>query len=95
VTELLRFELTKKVKRLRRRIMGRIDKEGSNDKTLEKRHIKDMLRIFGEYEEVKSGRHKQYSYVQELFDAKGICKQNFHKYYRRYLFNNRDEDQLL
>lgn len=75
--------------------MGRIDRNGSNDRTLEKEHIKDMLRIFAEYEEVKTGNHKQYNYVQELFDAKGVCKQNFHKYYRRYLLNNRDENHLL
>jgi hypothetical protein len=33
--------------------MGRVDKRGSYDKTLKKCHIKNMLRVFTEYEEIK------------------------------------------
>jgi transposase InsO family protein len=76
-------------------MMGRVDKSGSYDKTLEKYHIKNMLRVFTEYEEIKSGKHKKYQYVEELFKANGMCRQNFHKYYKRYLLNNRDINQLL
>ena len=75
--------------------MGRIDRNGSNDMVLERQHIKMMLKNFAEYEQIKAKKHPTLKYVRELFLIKGICKQNFHKYYNRYKMNNRDPNQLL
>jgi len=75
--------------------MGRIDKRGGPDLTMERRHIKSMLRNFEEYELIKSKRHNEYITVSEFFTARKICKQNFHKYYKRYLYSNRDINALI
>lgn len=75
--------------------MGRIDKSRGQDSTMERRHIQAMLRNIGEYEEVKAKRHKQFKTAQEFYEGRGVCKQNFLKYYRRYLMNNRELNSLL
>lgn len=75
--------------------MGRIDRSGGQDKTMERRHIMTMLRHIDEYELVKRKRHEVYVKAQEFYDSKGICKQNFLKYYRRYLLANRDISALI
>jgi hypothetical protein len=75
--------------------MGRIDKSRGQDKTLERRHINQMLRHIDEYELVKKGCHDEFSTAVEFYDSKGVCKQNFLKYYRRYLLSNRDINALL
>ena len=64
--------------------MGRIDIKGSEDKTLERRHIDLMLRYKDEYELVKKKEHKTFKNVAEFYKERQICKQNFLKYYRRY-----------
>ena len=75
--------------------MGRIDRSNGQDNTLAARHIRTMLRHIDEYELVKQKRHPAYKSAQEFYDSKGICKQNFLKYYRRYLLANRDISSLL
>lgn len=75
--------------------MGRIDVRGGPDLTMERRHIKAMLRSFEEYELIKSRQHKVFSTVTEFFEFKGLCKQNFHKYYKRFLYAKRDVNSLI
>jgi transposase InsO family protein len=75
--------------------MGRIDRSNGQDATMERRHINAMLRNIAEYESVKRKAHKEFRTAQEFYEAKGICKQNFLKYYRRYLIGNRDIESLL
>ena len=75
--------------------MGRIDKQGGQDKTLERRHINQMLDYMSEYELVKAKKHKIYTKAIEFYAAKRICKQNFLKYYRRYKNSGEDINSLL
>lgn len=75
--------------------MGRIDKRSGQDGTLERRHINMMLRCINEYEEVKNRSHKEFKTAQEFYDRRGVCKQNFLKYYRRFLIGNREVSSLL
>ena len=75
--------------------MGRIDRSGGQDATMERRHIQQMIRHMDEYELVKNKKHLKYTFAKDFYDAKGICKQNFLKYYRRYLNNNRDISSLI
>ena len=75
--------------------MGRIDKNNGQDTVLKQRHIRQMLRHIDEYEAIKQKRHPKYHLVQELWDNKGIVKQNFLKYYRRYINADRDANALI
>jgi transposase InsO family protein len=75
--------------------MGRIDRNGGCDKTLERRHIKQMLRHVEAYELVKAGMHKEHRNARDFYESNGLCRQNFLKYYRRYLEYNRNEEGLL
>lgn len=75
--------------------MGRIDKSEGQDTTMERRHIQQMLRQMDEYEQVKQKKHPEYRLAQDFYDGRGIQKQNFLKYYRRYLAANRDVKSLI
>lgn len=75
--------------------MGRIDRSKGQDSTMERRHINVMLRHIDEYELVKQKIHPDLKTAQEFYDLHGICKQNFLKYYRRYLLSNRDIKALI
>lgn len=75
--------------------MGRIDRSRGQDATLERRYINNMLNNIDEYELVKTGSHGEFKYVSQFYDARKICKQNFLKYYRRYLNCGRDVKILL
>jgi transposase InsO family protein len=75
--------------------MGRIDRLGREDNTLIQRHINVMLRHKVEYELVKSRGHDVFKTVTSFFKGRGICKQNFLKYYRRYKNNGENTEQLL
>jgi hypothetical protein len=75
--------------------MGRIDRSNGQDKTMERRHIERMLRYMSEYEEVKRKSHKIYKTAVEFYEGKGLCKQNFLKYYRRYLHSSREVSALI
>ena len=75
--------------------MGRIDIRGGPDLVMERRHINAMLRSFEEYELIKSKNHKLFITVTDFFESKGICKQNFHKYYKRFIHAKRDVNALI
>ena len=75
--------------------MGRVDTSGGQDAVMQRRHINTMLRNFDEYERIKTKRHEEYQTVTEFFEARGLCKQNFHKYYRRFLNAKRDINSLI
>jgi transposase InsO family protein len=75
--------------------MGRIDRSGGQDKTMEKRHIQQMIRHMEEYEQVKRGEHPKYKQVKDFYEDKGLCKQNFLKYYRRYVNGGREISVLI
>src|ERR1700734_766416 len=75
--------------------MGRIDRSNGQDKTMEQRHINAMLRNFDEYELVKNKKHPTYKTAGEFFEGKHICKQNFHKYYRRFINAGKNESALI
>ncbi|MGV2433190.1 MAG UNVERIFIED_CONTAM: hypothetical protein LVQ98_08040, partial [Rickettsiaceae bacterium] len=75
--------------------MGRIDRSNGQDRVMERRHIDQMLRYIDEYELVKRNEHKLYKKAQEFYGSKGICRQNFLKYYRRYINSGREIKSLL
>lgn len=75
--------------------MGRIDRSNGQDATLERRHINIMLRNIEEYELVKSKKHIKYKTAIEFYDNIGVCKQNFLKYYRRFVNANREISTLI
>lgn len=75
--------------------MGWTDRSKSQYLAIEGRHIKGLMRHIEEYEQVKQKQHLHYATAQEFYDAKGICKQNFLKYYRRYLLANRNISALI
>lgn len=75
--------------------MGRIDRSEGQDKTMERRHIEQMLKYMSEYELVKKKVHSSYKTAVEFYEGKGICKQNFLKYYKRYLNSGREISSLI
>lgn len=75
--------------------MGRVDTSSGQDGVMQRRHINAMLRNFEEYERIKSKSHDVYTTVTEFFEVKGLCKQNFHKYYRRFVNSKRDINSLI
>ncbi len=75
--------------------MGRIDRNQGQDNTLKRRHINQMLRHIDEYELVKNKRHIILKTASAFYNHYGLCKQNFLKYYRRYILSNRDLALLL
>jgi transposase InsO family protein len=54
-----------------------------------------MLGYVAEYESVRRKEHKEFKTARGLFKARGICFQNFYKFYRRYISAGRDEQALL
>lgn len=75
--------------------MGRIDRSGGQDKVMEKRHIEQMLKYALEYETVKRGNHSTYKTAGEFYEGRSLCKQNFLKYYRRYINSGRSNAALI
>jgi len=71
--------------------MGRIDRSGGQDATMERRHINAMLRHVADYELVKARAHSKYITVKMFYKDCGLCKQNFLKYYKRYVDSGRKE----
>lgn len=69
--------------------MGRIDRSGGQDATMERRHIHAMIRHIEGYELVKRRLHPEYRTATSFYAGIGVCKQNFLKYYRRYIENDR------
>ncbi len=62
---------------------------------MEKRHIHQMIRRMDEYEQVKRKEDGKYKRVKDFYEDKGLCKQNFLKYYRRYVNNAREISALI
>lgn len=75
--------------------MGRIDRAKGQDATMERRHIHAMLNNIDEYELVKSKKHPKYQTATDFYDGAKICKQNFLKYYRRFINANRELSALI
>lgn len=75
--------------------MGRIDRSKGQDTVMERRHIEAMLRHVDEYEAVKRKKHKHYKTAVSFYEDKGLCKQNFLKFYNRYLLSNRSVEALI
>ena len=75
--------------------MRRIDRSNGQDKVMERRHIEQMLRYVDEYEAVKRGKHSLYKTAKEFYAGKSLCKQNFLKYYRRYINSGRIIESLI
>jgi transposase InsO family protein len=75
--------------------MGRVDRSGGQDATMERRHIQAMLRHIDEYECVKRKQHGLYKTAASFYKARGLCKQNFLKYYRRYVTQGRVVSALI
>ena len=63
--------------------------------TMEKNTIKYMLGFVSEYEKIKNKEHREFTTARSFFVAKGICFQNFYKFYRRYILSGRNEQALL
>jgi len=63
--------------------------------TVQQNSIKYMLKYVHEFEAVRNKTHKEYKIVREFFTAKGICFQNFYKFYNRYIASGRDASVLL
>lgn len=64
-------------------------------RTMEENTIRYMLKYVEEYERVKAKEHKEYKLARDFFKAKGICFQNFYKFYNRYIISGRDPEALL
>jgi transposase InsO family protein len=63
--------------------------------TLETNTIKRMLNYVAEYESVKTKTHPEFIHVRTFFASKGICYQNFYKFYARFIAADRDPQKLL
>lgn len=75
--------------------MGRIDRSNGQDATMERNLIRNMLVNIDEYELVKAKKHPKYRKASEFYEAKGLYRQNFHKYYRRFIAANRSKEALI
>jgi len=75
--------------------MGRIDRNNGQDSVMKRRHINNMLFNINEYELVKKKGHKLFNSLEEFYKAKGLCRQNFLKYYRRFLILGRNIEALI
>ena len=75
--------------------MVRRERSIGQGRTMERRHIDQMLRNIDEYDLVKSKKHSTYRMAEEFYAAKGLCKQNFLKYYRRYVNAGREIGALI
>lgn len=75
--------------------MGRIDRSRGQDAVMERRHIQSMLNNIEGYELVKRNNHPEYKTATEFYEGVGVCKQNFLKYYRRFISANREIASLI
>ena len=58
--------------------------KGTDGTTIIKNQLKAMKRLIEEYEQVKAKKHPHFRFASDLFKKRGIKRQNFYKYYRRY-----------
>lgn len=75
--------------------MGRLDRSSGQDAVMERRHIEAMLRNVDDYEAIKNRSHERYKTAKSFYLEKGLCKQNFLKFYRRYVLSNRCVEALI
>jgi len=66
----------------------------SQDTTLSRNSIIRWKHLISEYDLVKSGNHPKYRFVTEFYKSHNLTRQNFIKYYNRYV-NSRNEHCLL
>lgn len=64
-------------------------------RTLETNTMKYMLNHVEEFEQIKRKEHKEFRTAREFFTARGICFQNFYKFYNRFITSKRDPQKLL
>lgn len=64
-------------------------------RTLRSNSIKYMVKHVEEFELVRSKKHPEYRFARDYFKSKGICYQNFYKFYSRYISSGRDVSKLL
>ncbi len=62
---------------------------------LYKRQLKRMLQLVEEYELVKAKQHPEFKKANEFYDKHKLCRQNFLKYYARYMMSGRSPALLL
>ena len=67
----------------------------NQDQTIKRNYLQVYRFYIEEYEQVKEGEHPRYRYVRDFYEAKGIQRQTFLKYYNRYLLSGRDEASLF
>jgi len=63
--------------------------------SLTKGFIRNTIKQFAEYEQIKKGEHSGYSTVTAFFEAKNITKSNFFKLYNRYKQENNEIEVIL
>ena len=63
--------------------------------TMQHNTVKYMLQYVEEYEQVKNKEHASHKTVRGFFNSKGICFQNFYKFYNRFVSSGRRVDALL
>lgn len=66
-----------------------------NRSQLEEVHKRRYQHLIQEYQKVKSKEHKVFNTLTEFYEANGIDRKNFHKYYNRYKQSNKDPNTLL
>lgn len=86
MNKILRYNFKKRILMMKQRI-SRV--------TLEKNTIRYLVNYVEEYERVRAKEHEEFRTAREFFKAKGICFQNFYKFYRRYIESGRDVTSLL
>jgi transposase InsO family protein len=62
------------------------------DNTLYRDRINRYSGFIKEYEQIKTGTHPEFNYVQDWAKARRVCKKNFLKYYGRYRQSGRTWD---
>lgn len=66
----------------------------SEDKTIKRNYIQKYRFLINEYKVVKAKKHVKYRFVQEFYEAHGIDRRTFLKYYNRYMQSGKEEDLL-
>lgn len=59
--------------------------EKDKDSTMEKNYLKRMAILVKDYELTKQGKHPRYNFVMEFYQQNNLKRQNFLKYYQRYI----------
>lgn len=65
------------------------------DRSLAVTYVKRMEGLVQDYELVKAGQHPQYRFVAEFYRVHRLKRQNFIKFYNRFVENDRDPSALL